>query len=190
MSIHQKIIAFVNSIQPLTQKMEKEIIDSFYEKSIKKNAYFLTAYEDLVKVGFINRGLFRYFYIDAEGKETTKYFAKENEFIISFTAFKGVKSPFFIQALESSRIICIQTKVLKTLIERNTDWLKLYVFLLEQSYLIKEKREADFLLYKAYTRYNNFNMEFPTLIDRVQQQHIASYLGITPESLSRILRNK
>ena len=80
----------------------------------------------------------------------------------------------------------IKAEKVYKLLETNIHWQQIYRNLLERVYIIKEKREADFLLLNATDRYMNFIKEYPHINKMIRQHHIASYLGITPESLSRI----
>lgn len=71
-------------------------------------------------------------------------------------------------------------------LSRSKNFQRVYTSILEKTYLVKEKREAEFLLYNAAERYERFCKDYPDLVERVSQQHIATYLGIAPQSLSRI----
>ncbi len=112
-----------------------------------------------------------------------------NDVVLSFAAFTGKKSPFFIQALEDCELLVIKVEMIKELINKNKYWNDIYVSLLEKSYVEKEEREADFLFLDASKRYLKFKESNPDLIKRVQQQYVASFLGITPVSLSRLIKN-
>lgn len=98
-------------------------------------------------------------------------------------------SHFFIEALEDSKILKIPYTKWKNLIETDSFWLKFLLSLVEKGFSIKEKRERDLLLLNAEMRYKNFLKDFPLMEGRIKQAIIASYLGIQPESLSRVRRN-
>jgi hypothetical protein len=70
--------------------------------------------------------------------------------------------------------------------DKDVFWVKFLLKFIEKGYIIKEKRERDLLLLDAETRYNDFLCEFPGIDQRIKQGIIASYLGIKPETLSRI----
>jgi CRP-like cAMP-binding protein len=72
--------------------------------------------------------------------------------------------------------------------ERDIFWIKFLLKFIEKGFMIKEKRERDLLLLDAETRYKNFLSEYPGMDQRIKQGIIASYLGIKPETLSRIRR--
>lgn len=92
----------------------------------------------------------------------------------------------FIEALEDSVICEIQYKDWIKLKQEHVCWKELLILFLEKAFVIKEKREREFLLLSATERYTIFKEEFPGLEHRIKQHHIASYLGISPVSLSRL----
>src|SRR5690606_25850396 len=95
-------------------------------------------------------------------------------------------SLFSIQALEESIILEINYMKWLELQKHNPFWDKFLISLLQKGYFVKEKRERELLLLDAETRYKIFKEEFPGMEEKIRIQIIASYLGIRPESLSRI----
>jgi CRP-like cAMP-binding protein len=181
------ITSYFNSISNISSS-ELSVIDRVFKLStVKKNKFFIKAGENPDKFGIIISGLFRYFYIDNNGKEYTKYFALKNDLLISYSAILlGEVSRFYIEALENSEIFISSFKTFNELTENNLSWNKIARKLIEQQYIKKEIREYRFLFDDAETRYLHFLEEYPDLIERVKHYHIASYLGITPVTLSRI----
>ena len=80
----------------------------------------------------------------------------------------------------------MKTEKLKELIQENEKFKDIYIAALESGIRYKIRRENKFLVNNATERYLQFEKEYPELIDRVKQSYISTYLGITPESLSRI----
>jgi CRP-like cAMP-binding protein len=95
-------------------------------------------------------------------------------------------SYFFVEALEKSEVFEIPYRSWLRLLESDPFWTGFLLRFVEKGFIIKEKRERDLLLLDAETRYRNFLEEFPGMEKRIKQTIIASYLGIQPESLSRI----
>ncbi|HEY1406435.1 MAG TPA: Crp/Fnr family transcriptional regulator [Spirochaetota bacterium] len=187
MNYHDQLISHLSGILPPSHDEIDRIIRIFTRKLIRKDEYFIRADDTVEYIGFINKGLFRYFYIDFEGNEKTKYFVRDNDFVFSISSFiEHTPSFFFIEALSDSELMVIDANTLSHLLDSDTYWQTIYRRLLEKSYVIKEKREAEFLLYDAKDRYMHFIREYPDISSHVKQHHIASYLGIAPESLSRI----
>ena len=174
----------------LPEERIEELFSIAKEKSIKTTNYFLEAGETPSKIAFVTKGLFRYVYTNNKGDEFTKTIMPENNFISSYSAMVLCKPSYFaIEALENSDLMVINWSDFEKLKEKDVFWLKFLMKFIEKGYIIKEKRERDLLLLDAETRYKNFLTEFPGLDQRVKQGIIASYLGIKPETLSRI-RNK
>jgi len=157
------------------------------ERSISTADFFIKAGEKPTKIAFVFKGLFRYVYINDKGDEFTKAILTENSFISSYSAMVLNKSSYFsIEALENSQLLEVNWSDFIKLQDTDIFWVKFLMKFLEKGYITKEKRERDLLLFDAETRYKNFLTELPGLDQRVKQQIIASYLGIKPETLSRI----
>jgi len=159
------------------------------EKSLNTSEYFVKAGETPFKIAYVFKGLFRYVYINDKGDEFTKALINENNFISSYSAMVLSKPSYFsIEALENSLLLEISWSDFTQLQNNDIYWVKFLLRFIEKGYIIKEKRERDLLLLDAETRYKNFLTEFPGMDQRIRQGIIASYLGIQPETLSRIRR--
>lgn len=164
-----------------------ELIAIGKKRIIKTGEYFLREGTVPKSIAYINSGLFRYVYITDTGVEYTKGIISEGLFLASYSSMiTQTNSHFYIEALEDAEIIEIPYAKLQKLVESDIFWTKFMLKMVEKGFGIKEKREREFLLLDAETRYLNFLREFPHLEKRVKQIVIASYLGIHPESLSRI----
>ncbi len=188
-NIHDTL-SYLKTLGPIPLVEEERIISLFKPLNIEKNEYFIRAGEAPVNVAFVTNGLFRYFYVDSEGREYTKYFAMRNDLLISYTsALLGEESRFYIQALDDSSVFISTFKAFYEMIEGHPCWDRIARKLIEIQYVKKEQREYQFLFEDAETRYTLFLEEYPGLIEKVKHYHIASYLGISPVSLSRVRKN-
>lgn len=139
---------------------------------------------------FVLKGCLRVYYIDLHGNQVTHWFAAENSMVTSpFSFFKQEKNILWIEAIEDTEIIPLSAKQLRTIIKavNNADSQirKLYAeFAMNFS-----RRIMDIHTKTAEERYLKFIDKHPDLIKRVKLSHIASYLGITQQSLSRIRKN-
>ena len=169
---------------------KKELIELLYRSKtiiLNKEDYFLKEGDIPRRIGFVRSGILRLYYIDHTGKEVTKHFCPEHTAAISYSGFiQQQPSRFFIQALEKTKLITIDKDTYDYLLNRNICWQIIARKLAEMVFILKEQREAELLLNDASKRYLQFLEDYPNLINRIKHSHIASYLGITPESLSRI----
>lgn len=140
------------------------------------------------EVYFVISGLLRSYYIDINGNDVTRFFMKEDSFCCSEILLKQESSQCCIEALDDCKVLVINGKDLKDLIDTNMYCMRAYIKALEVSIRYKIERESSFLLKSATERYLDFKRMYPQLEERVNQAYIASYLGITPVSLSRIRR--
>lgn len=164
-----------------------ELLSMGVSKSIKASDHFIRAGDVPTKIAFIHTGLFRYVYHNSRGDEFTKGIILENSFISSYSAMILNKPSYFsIEALEDSHLLEIHWATFAQAMEGNIFWVQFLLKLVEKGFIIKEKRERDLLLLDAETRYKNFLTEFHGIDQRIKQGIIASYLGIQPETLSRI----
>jgi CRP-like cAMP-binding protein len=153
--------------------------------------------ENLLKEGdisnnfyYINKGLFRT-YIQVHEKEANTEFFLENSFAGAFTSYlTGMKTKLNIQSLEDSIVTVFPKDYIINLCEHSPSWLGLEKHIFENEFMKKCKRESDLLLINTKERYLNFLHEYPYIEERVQGYHIASFLGVKAESLSRIRSSK
>jgi CRP-like cAMP-binding protein len=187
MDCYQCFFDYLDSIIKISVKEQEEIKEKFSIKQLSKGDIVLKSDEPLKNIFFNIDGIFRYFYIDYNGKEQTKYFCFGNEFVFSLRAFLS-RSPsqFFIQSLSDCVVLEARVDVIYDLLGKSSYWKELYRIILENTYVKKEEREAEFLFNNAKQRYLNFLNQYPQAAEKIKQEYIAQYLGITPVSLSRI----
>ena len=157
---------------------------------LKKDEFFLQAGEIPVRLGYNISGLLRLYYIDDSGKEINKHFCLENTVAVAYGPFlRREESEIYIQALEDTKLLVIDYKTYNDLLNSHVCWQTVARKMAEFIFILGQKRESEFLLIDAQERYLQFLHDYPNLVNRISQYHIASYLGITPESLSRIRKN-
>lgn len=161
--------------------------DIFKPKTLKKEMYFLEAGEQSAEIGFISKGVFRSYYIDKVGNDITKYFYMEGGILFSYEAHLFQKeAEYYIQALEDSEILVAKISDFEKVVEGNYNLLLFYKKMIDRTLVMKEEHASSFKLLNSVERYKKFISKYPALERRIKQCYLASYLGITPVSLSRI----
>lgn len=179
---------FKKMISPVDKTAVAALLDLAEERHYKKGQLILNFGEPCYYVGYIVKGVVRSYYLDNDGNDVTKNFQLENCIVID-EALLGLNSSICTyEALEDCTILFADSFKVRNLIYQNSYIKNLYLLGLEGGLRYKIMRENSFLMQNATERYINFKKQYPTLENRVRQAHIASYLGITPESLSRIRR--
>lgn len=177
---------FLGKIQPLSQEAQGAIVSLCSLIRISKNQNLQEIGQKCRTIYFVKDGLARIFYLK-DGTEVTEYFAFENDLIIrAESLFKNKPSTKAIQALEDTVFIGIPSEELFSLFDRFPDIERLFRKIIEQAYVATVNRMEAIQFHSAEERYAQLLAEKPNLIHRISLKHIASYLGITQVSLSRI----
>lgn len=158
----------------------------FKEERIQKGDYYVRESGYCNKVSFVSKGLFKLFYLIG-GNERIMMFFAENQLVTDYFGYL-TRTPSIrpIQAIEDSVIYSITRDNLEQLFDSSNTWKIIGKALAERAYVVAVQR-ANRLLHDDYdTRFNSFMEEFPSLFQRVPQYMIASYLDMTPETLSRV----
>lgn len=139
------------------------------------------------ELGFVVEGLFRIYYQDRDGNEFIRAFAFEGQPIADYASYlEQAPSNVCIQAIEDSTIFSMTFVDYFSLFNRHPIWDRIGRKIVERFYLVRERREAEMLMLSAAERYQRFRLNFPGLSGRLSNVHIASYLGMAPETLSRL----
>jgi len=156
-------------------------------KKIKAGDFFIEHQSKKRKVAYIQRGIMRAYYLKADGEERTVLFRWEKHVIGSFeTLLEDLPSNQVIQALEDCKVWEIDYDILQDFIDRHPKFEKARKEMLQSLLIEALKRVETFVVETPEERYLKLLKEKPEVYDRVQNKHIASFLGITPVSLSRI----
>lgn len=169
-------------------KLVKEMESIFRKKQYPKCYTLLNMGEHTQFIYFIVQGMVRGFYVDVEGKEITKCFAKENEWCCVYNMLQEQASEYWIETLEDCELIELDVEYVKRLICTESVFQNLYTRLCTEAFIQSDVRSSYFQKMTAKERYKCLLNQQPDLIERVKQEQIASYIGITPTSLSRLKR--
>jgi CRP-like cAMP-binding protein len=182
----EALIISIQSLIDLDSK-EKDSIELFFkERSIKKGDLFLAEGQVCKHVGFIMKGLIRY-YINHDGEDKTYAFAQENHFICNNESFiPQTPSTKIIQALEDCEILQISYEDLQVFYKSIRQGERFGRLVIEQVFIQTLQDLSSFYTDTPEYRYEKFLKKHPDLQQRISQYHIASYVGVKPQSLSRI----
>ncbi|MFY2510440.1 Crp/Fnr family transcriptional regulator [Vibrio pectenicida] len=140
------------------------------------------------EIFFLIEGVCHSAYLTDKGKEFSKEFYWEEDWIIGFEGLiKRQPSPYLLESLTSCVLFSLP---IKTLDDWRDNRHRIYLKLLETQLMYKENKERFVLLYTPKERYELFCQHYPHLPHRLTDYHIAAYLGITPISLSRIKKRQ
>jgi len=182
MKLFKKHLDTIASLNHNEWKMAKSL---FKEEKINKGDYVVRLDEVCTKIAFVSKGLFRMFYI-VNGEENTTLFFSENQFVTDYFSFL-TQTPSIgpIQALENSTIYSVSYNDLQRLYEFK-NWERIGRIMSERAFSFSVLEANRFLHDDYNTRYVTFIKEYPDYIQRIPQYMIASYLKMTPETLSRV----
>lgn len=183
-----KIKAYYYKLFPkLTAEQWAECESMLSVRQCKKGSLLLKPGEVCKSVSFINFGLARFYYL-VDGREyVNAFFDEDTPYYSDYESFL-TQSPSrrYIEALEDMEVVDLSYDSLQLLYDRIPTADRLGRFVAEDLFIKLSKRNASLLMDSAEQRYQALLAERPELFQRVPQYMIASYLGITPEALSRI----
>jgi CRP-like cAMP-binding protein len=186
----EKLRSFFERQFPITEEQFEFIKTIFIPRKVSKGQFLLREGELTKHSIFVASGCLRTYTIDDKGKEHILQFSPENWWTGDMSFKSNVPSQCFIEALEDSKLLLIEFDVIQKLNEFIPAAATFYQAALQRSAAAKNQRIVASLSATAEERYDDFVKRFPSLLQRVPQHMIASYLGISPETLSRIRKHQ
>ncbi len=154
---------------------------------MKRKEFFLQEGRVCHHYGFVLQGCFRTYSTDTTGKEHNLQFAAENDWIVDISSFYSNKpSRLFIETLEPSHILIIEKNDLLYLFQHNRKMSRYFKVIFENKFVEMQNRVLQNISSTAEERYLTFLEQYPNLSNRLPGIQIASYLGVTPEFLSKV----
>jgi CRP-like cAMP-binding protein len=186
----KELINFLLSTNLLTNRQIDFIVSKCEAKKLKPNSFLSTPNKIPNNVAFIVKGVFGVFYEDENGNYITKFLIDENNFIVDIESFINLKpSNDYIQSITSSEILVFSRNSLRQIELEVENWDKVVGKIITENHLKKISLISPMIHENATTRYKNFISKFPDIASKIPLSYVASYLGITQQSLSRIRRN-
>ncbi len=170
----------------LTDEQFGQLVQIFRKENLNKRDFMIQAGQTCSFIGFVERGIIRS-YILKDGEEFNVDFSIPGSFVSSYTSFLAqTPTKGYIQALSDTIVYTISYSDYTNLLNSNPEFFKLVKHISDMLFLKKCRRETSLLMDSAADRYKLLLQTYPQIEQLVAQYHIASYLGIKPESLSRM----
>ncbi|WP_353162638.1 Crp/Fnr family transcriptional regulator [Myroides odoratus] len=182
-----QFLNYINKYTLLQDEEAEQILSYFETEEIKKNEFILEQGEICRYNYFVLKGCLRIYIFNDAGKEQILHFAIENWWISDLSSyFNQTKSRCYIQALENSQVIKISYQNYNQLVVENQNFSQFMRIIFQQSFTNLQEHFVDTLNRNGKARYLDFIQKHPNLVQRVSQYMIASYLGLTPEFISKV----
>lgn len=183
----QNITSYLSEIFEIPKEAVETCSNFCMLKKVVKNEFLLQEGEICTDTFFVEKGLLRMYSLDRNGKEHIIQFAPENWLISDRSSLNfNQKSKFYIEAVEDSEVFILSKDFFINMIEKFPQTAENNDLLLQKHIRNLQNRVNSLLADTAEERYMSFIKMYPDILLRVPQWMVASYLGITPESLSRV----
>ncbi|BAV07480.1 cAMP-binding domain of CRP or a regulatory subunit of cAMP-dependent protein kinases [Filimonas lacunae] len=186
----KELIAYLLQFGHLNQQQCDLILSRAHLKAVGRGCYFSEAGKVARQIGYVTNGVFRVCYYDKAGESFTRYFVYENRFVVDINSFRDdMPSAEYIEAITDCEVVAFSREDFTELSNTIPGWRDIFYKI--TSYVLENKLRAtsNMLVQDAQTRYLHFLEYYPGLANRVPLTMLASYLGITPSSLSRIRKS-
>mgnify|MGYP001627209844 CR=1 FL=1 len=183
----QKLQTYLTSLLPLSTEAWAEGLTYFSKQKLNKGEIFIQQHELCRHIGFVAAGSLRVFFTNEQGEDITSCFCTENMFTTSFKSFVAQQpSALTVIALEDTELYVISYDNLQKLYSISTGWQNIGRILTEKAYLSLEQHSISLNKESARDKYLRLLEEQPKVLLTAKMDDIASYLGVTRRTLSRI----
>lgn len=183
----QRIREYLSRSVRLSEEEIKIFENSLELRLIPKKTILLQAGEVCNFEAYINKGCIREYFIDDAGIELTLQFATEDWWVSDITSFEDqIPSDMYIETLEDCELLVLTRQSKENLINEVPQLERMFRLMIQRHLSKLQKRLFKTVSSTAMDQYIEFVTRYPTISQRISQQYIASYLGITPEFLSRL----
>jgi CRP/FNR family transcriptional regulator, anaerobic regulatory protein len=185
-----EVIDYLNKIHPLSDELKQWLFDQLQLVQYPKKELLLSSGEVSGRIAFVLEGILRLYSLNTNGKETTSWFIKEGDVMISVISFfTRQPSREYIETLEPVTLAFITYDQLQETYERFPEFNTVGRLLTQKYYVLLQDRLYHTHHTTVAERYQFLEEKYPEIIQRVKLHHIASYLGTNPATLSR-MRNQ
>jgi len=183
----ESLINFLLQFGSLNEQQIDLIKENVQLLDLEREEYFSEAGKIAKQVAFVKEGILRVCYYNKDGEEITRYFVEENNFAVDLNSFQSrIPSSEYIQAIVPTKLYIFSLESLQTLSNTIIIWDSIIAKITSKALMEKVNRISPMLAEDAKTRYLEFFKRFPNLVNRIPLNYLASYIGVTKHSLSRI----
>lgn len=184
--MHQ-LRSFLSALFPLSDQDFAQLTPHVVPQTVAKGAHLLTAGQVCGAVYFVQTGFLRMYYVGADGHEVNCRFAGANTFLTDFQSFLTQQpARYGWQAVQAAEVLALPYELVQRLYRESPTWDHVGRLIAERVYQQLNERVELLQFYTPAQRYEYVQRHHPALLTQVSQAQLASYLGVQPESLSRI----
>jgi len=185
----EELMEYILQIGNLNQQQLSLVTRDAIEIDLQKDKYFSEAGKIPRQVGFVVEGVIRGCYYNKDGEEITRCFMSENSLVVDYVNFEAnTVSSEYLQACTDCKLIVFSKQHWDELSQIIVGWDNIKNKMV-QLCMYQKSRKGPVVSQDATTRYLAFMENYPALINRIPLTYVASYLGVTQQSLSRIRKN-
>jgi len=189
--MYTRFTAHIRKFVPLTQEEETILLKYVRFQKVNNKDFLLKSGQICTANYFVAEGCFRMYLLADSGIEQILQFGINNWWITDYTSFDSqTPSIFTIQALEHSSIVILDKKVQEELLKKIPQLERYFRIITQRAYTATLMRIHFIFNFTGEERYRHFSNSFPEFVQRIPQYMLASYLGFTPEFLSKIRAKK
>jgi CRP-like cAMP-binding protein len=185
--MHEHLEESLNKKVSLTTAEWESVKSFFIPKKLRKRQYVVNAGDVCQYFCFVEKGLLRSFSVDKNGNEHVVQFALEGWWISDMGSFlSGDSAVYNIEALENAELLLLTRQSMDDMLIQVPKMERYFRLLMQQNMVVLQRRILGTLSLSAEEKYRRMMLLYPDILQRSPQQYVASFLGITPETLSRV----
>jgi CRP-like cAMP-binding protein len=188
---YPEVYEAINSISPIPVEEWEKAAQFYEQRSAKKGDFLLKPGDNARMYIMIQKGLMRMYHSNSRGQEFTKTFLRDGDIVCAYSELlQNLPSRVHVECMTDASYLYVKDEDLEKFKKGHQCWGELTARLTEKYFIFREQREYELLTMSTLERYEKLRESLPDLFNNISQYQIASYLGVTPVSLSRVLSKR